>query len=370
MTRCDTGRISAVRFRQTIRPLRTLFRTSLGSKSVATSILIEVGLDGGAGGLGEAPTSFVVPHETPAAIRHVLIQARKVLAGANIEDYPQLLAELRGRFGNFHMTLAGLEVALFRARLARTGQSELKWWGGRSSAVETDITVTFIPDPASLVPWIRRAAKIGFRTYKVKVSGDPAKDAAFVEAVRDQIRAAGVERFIIRLDGNQGYSAETYRRMIDKLGRAGIEIELFEQPLPAADYAGLRKIAGFSPVPVILDETVFDADACGRAIAEKLGDGVNVKIAKSGIAGSAEIVRLARSAGLKLMVGCMTETMVGLSAGVYMAAGTGAFDYVDLDAAHLMFNVRRHGAIEVAGPRYVLEDVPARPGGRTRKAGR
>jgi len=105
---------------------------------------------------------------------------------------------------------------------------------------------------------------------------------------------------------------------------------------------------------VILDETVFDADACRRVIDEGLGDGVNIKVAKSGIAGSAAICKLARAAGLKLMIGCMTETMVGLSAGIYMAAGTGAFDYLDLDAAHLLFNGRRWGDITIAGPRYLF----------------
>ena len=106
---------------------------------------------------------------------------------------------------------------------------------------------------------------------------------------------------------------------------------------------------------MILDETVFDADACRRVIDEDLGDGVNIKIAKSGIAGSAAICKLARDAGLKLMIGCMTETMVGLSAGIYFAAGSGAFDYVDLDGVHFLFARRRFGPITVAGREYILE---------------
>ena len=63
------------------------------------------------------------------------------------------------------------------------------------------------------------------------------------------------------------------------------------------------------------------------------------------------------------MIGCMTETMVGLSAGIYMAAGTAAFDYVDLDAAHLLFGARRYGDIAIAGRRYLI-DGPSR--GRSR----
>ena len=202
---------------------------------------------------------------------------------------------------------------------------------------------------------------MGFGTYKVKVSGQVDTDLAFVRTVRGELESRGV-RATIRLDGNQGYSARTYLRMLDKLAAAGIDVELFEQPLPKGDLAGLRAIRGRSPgrrgggppVPLILDETVFTPDDCRRVIDERLADGVNIKLAKSGIAGAAEILRLARGAGLRLMIGCMTETMVGLSAGIYLAAGTGAFDYVDLDAIHLLFHRRRYGDITVEGRQYVL----------------
>lgn len=345
--------IASVRFRKIARPLRTVFRTSLGSKSVATSVLVEVLLDGGLKGIGEVPTSFAVPQETPEAIKAVLVEARAAIKGMPIGDYPSALAKLRERFGEFHMTLSGLEVAMFRAALAARGQSEPGHWNAFSRSIETDITVAFTRDLKSLSDLLRRPARIGFKHYKVKVSGDTKADIALVKTVREELDRL-VEGAVIRLDGNQGYTAGTYKRMLDELDKAKIAIELFEQPLARDDFAGLRKIAGLSPVPVILDETVFDAQACRRVIDEGLGDGVNIKIAKSGIAESVAIMKLARAAGLKLMIGCMTETMVGLSVGIYMAAGTEAFDYLDLDAAHLLFNVRRQGAITIAGPRYVI----------------
>jgi L-alanine-DL-glutamate epimerase-like enolase superfamily enzyme len=358
------SRIERIRFFKTVRPLRTLFRTSLGSKSAATSVLVEVTLAGGAKGTGEVPTSFVLPHETPEAIKAVLADARLALTGSPIDDYPAHLAALRKRFPAFHMTLSGLEVALFRAALAARGESEFAHWSGRSRNVETDVTVAFMPDGQALSRWMKHTTRIGFRHYKVKVTGNVEADIAFVKAVREHLERLA-EGYVIRLDGNQGYKADTYRRMLDALGRAKIDIELFEQPLAAADFAGLRKIAGCSPMPVILDETVFDADACRRVGDERLGDGVNIKVAKSGIAGSAAILKCARAAGLRLMIGCMTETMVGLSAGIYMAAGTAAFDYVDLDAAHLLFSARRHGDIAIAGRRYLIgESARVRIGGK------
>ena len=348
------SRVRQIHYRKITRPTRTVFATSLGSKSTITSVLVEAALDDGVSGIGEVPTSFSFPHETPEAIKRVLREARSVMRNMPIEDYPSALAGLRKSHREFHMTLSGLEVALFRAALASGGRSELAHWGGRLRRLETDITIPFTPGGASLGPWLDRAAGRGFRTFKVKVSGKVEGDLAFLRWVSEQL-GRRVGEFTIRLDGNQGYTAATYRRMLDGLAGAKIAVELFEQPLRWDDFAGLKRIRRGADVPVILDETVFDADACRRVIDDGLGDGVNIKIAKSGIAGSAAICKLARSAGLKLMIGCMTETMVGLSAGIYFAAGTGAFDYVDLDGAHFLFARRRWGPITVAGDEYILE---------------
>ena len=348
------SRVRHIHYRQITRPTRTVFATSLGSKSAIVSILVQATLDDGASGLGEVPTSFSFPLETPQAIKRVLTEARSVMRGVAIEDYPGALAKLRESHPAFHMTLSGLESALFRASLASDGRSEFAHWGGRSRRLKTDITIPFAPRGASPDSWLDRAADKGFKTFKIKVSGDVETDLDFLRRVSAQLRAK-VGEFTIRLDGNQGYTAATYRRMLDGLSKAKIAIELFEQPLRWDDYAGLKRIRGCADIPVILDETVFDADACRRVIDEGLGDGVNIKIAKSGIAGSAAICELARTAGLKLMIGCMTETMVGLSAGIYFAAGTGAFDYVDLDGVHFLFARRRYGPIVIAGDEYILE---------------
>jgi L-alanine-DL-glutamate epimerase-like enolase superfamily enzyme len=334
--------------------MRTTFATSLGSKTAITSVLVKVVLAGGAEGVGEVPTSFVMPHETPAAIGAILREARSLLPGAPIGDYARPVADLRRRHAAFHMTLAGLEVALFRAALAARGEDERAHWGGKLRAIETDITVPFVPVGDEMERWLDWAIGKGFAAYKVKVSGRVGDDLAFLRRVYSRL-AQSLPRFAIRLDGNQGYTVRSCLRMIDAVGRSRIPVELMEQPLRKDDLSGLRELAPRSGLPIILDETVFSAGDCRRVIDRRLGHGVNIKIAKSGIAGSADILRLARRAGLKLMIGCMTETMVGLSAGLCLAAGTGAFDYVDLDSIHFLHH--RAGPPErfkVAGPRYEL----------------
>jgi len=110
-----------------------------------------------------------------------------------------------------------------------------------------------------------------------------------------------------------------------------------------------------SSVPIIADETVFSPDDCKRVIDEQLAHGVNIKIAKSGIADSQEILRLAKKAKLKLMIGCMTETMVGLSAAICFAAGTSAFDYIDLDSIHFLHHKNSYNGLTIKGRSYDIK---------------
>jgi L-alanine-DL-glutamate epimerase-like enolase superfamily enzyme len=346
--------IKRLSHRVVVRPMKTTFATSLGAKKAATSVLVKVSLSDGREGLGEVPTSFVMPHETPAAISAILDEAREMFTGSRINDYPQILARLRTRHPTFHMTLAGLEVAMFRAALPVAPASEWRHWGGRSTVLETDITIPFVPNGDELKAWLRRITPKGFTTYKIKVSGRIDQDMAFLNSAREILHAA-LPHFVIRLDGNQGYTSGSYARIILALEKARMEIELFEQPLRKDDFAGLRRIRGVGRAPVVLDETVFCGEDCRRVIDSDLGDGVNVKIAKSGLAESSAIIQLARHAGLKLMIGCMTETMVGLSAGIRLAAGSGAFDYVDLDSIHFLHHPPRANGIAIYGCRYVLE---------------
>ncbi len=344
-------KIQSIRLATTVRPMRMLFATSLGQKKAATSVLVTVTLASGAAAVGEVPTSFVLKHETVDAIKRIIRQCAAELIGTPIGAYPSRMQAFRSRHADFHMTMSGLEVALFRASLAEANVSEHRHWGARRDEIVTDITIPFIPDPAAMHTWLATAIRSGFTTYKVKVSGDVDADTALVRSIDHTLRQH-LPAFTIRLDGNQGYTAATYTQMLRRIEREKLAIELFEQPLHKDDFRGMKQVRGRGGIPVVLDETVFWAADCRRVIDDGLGDGVNIKIAKSGIAESHEILTLARRAGLKLMLGCMTETMVGLSAGIYLAAGTGAFDYIDLDSIHLLFHRRRYGDITLDADRY------------------
>ncbi|MDR2018663.1 MAG: hypothetical protein LBQ00_07320 [Syntrophobacterales bacterium] len=329
------------------------FATSLGSKDVLKSIVVRVTLHDGSFGLGECPTSLAFANETIPVIWTRLTEWTPRFVGTSAGEWKERIAQLRRDNQAYPMAISGLEIALFRAWLTATGLSEHSYWGGKSKKIETDITIPFIPGNPALFRWIDYAAKKRFTIYKIKVSGDLTEDKRFISILWRTLEEKTPD-FTVRLDGNQGYTSHSFLRMVDYLQKKAYKLELFEQPLPKGDYRGLAEIKKHSPIPVVLDETVETEEQMKKAVDMDLCHGVNIKIAKSGIQESYNIMRIARESGLKLMIGCMTETMVGLSAGICLAAGSDAFDYIDLDGIHFLHHRNRYGALEIQGPMFVI----------------
>jgi L-alanine-DL-glutamate epimerase-like enolase superfamily enzyme len=352
--------VARLRYRRVTRPLVVTFATALGSKDVLRSVIVSVTLSDGTTARGEIPTSHAARGETIETIPALLAELKPAIEGLEGEGYGRAILRLRHRYPLHPMTLAGIETALFRAFLFSGGGTEHAFWGRSGNVIETDITVPLAANEDAVVRWIGAALRKGFRCFKIKMGGRLEADrrllALFREAAGD---AWGSVR--IRLDGNQGFDEKAFLSFCDVIGKEGWPVELFEQPLPKDDLRGFREIGDRTPYPIILDESVFSVEDLERALDAGAGDGVNIKVAKSGLAGAEAIYNLARRAGLKVMMGCMVETMVGLSAAIYFAAGKGGIDYVDLDAVHFLRHRHRYGDIAVEGPRYSLSSSPCGP---------
>jgi len=347
------GIIKSVRFEKIVRPLRTTFSTSLGRKDVIKSIILDICLNDGSRGLGECPTSFVLRNESIETIEKIIREVAPQLKNRPIEMYNEILDEFRKFYPRNPMTISGIEVALFRAYLAHRGEAEFVYFGGKSSSLETDITIPFTTDMAVLERWLQYVSKKGFTIYKLKVSGNAATDKKLITEVYRLLRDH-TEGFTIRLDGNQGFTENECLTFLDFLGGHNYPVELFEQPLKKDDYEGLKEIRKCSPVPIILDETVFNEADLHRAVEEGLCHGINIKIAKSGISETLKLYDRAKKHGLSLMMGCMMETMVGLSIAINLAAGMGGFDYIDLDSIHFLWHRNIYESIKIEGSKYRL----------------
>ena len=175
----------------------------------------------------------------------------------------------------------------------------------------------------------RQAAEHAWRPLlKVKV-GTP-DDAARIRAVR-----AGAPQSAIILDANEGWTPENLAHHFALCAEA--RIALVEQPLPAGNDSALRDHA--RPVPVCADESVHRTGDVAK-LADRY-DAINIKLDKAG--GLTEALALreaAREHGLKIMVGCMVGTSLGMAPAVLLAQGA---DFVDLDGPLLLARDREPG---------------------------
>ena len=135
----------------------------------------------------------------------------------------------------------------------------------------------------------------------------------------------------IILDANQGYSARETLQFLKLLSKIGIVPDLIEQPVPKADWEGLKQVTRESKVCVCADESASSLADAVRIIKEKAAGAINVKLMKTGLVHALEISRLAHAAGVKLMIGGMMESNLAMTASAHLAAGLGYFDFIDLD---------------------------------------
>lgn len=158
--------------------------------------------------------------------------------------------------------------------------------------------------------------------YKIKL-GTPG-DIDIIEALRS------VTDVPFRVDANAAWTADESIRMSHLLKK--LNVEFIEQPMPADAWDEMKEVYAKSALPVIADEScrgLADVSRCqGRF------DGINIKLVKAGgLTPARNMILEAKKLGLKTMVGCMTESSVGISA---IAQLLPYLDYVDMDGALLL----------------------------------
>ena len=292
------------------------FGIARGSRTSQTVVRVELEHEGVIG-RGEAAAVYYRGENTDAAVEFVT-RAAPPLVGDDpfaLEAIDDRLRTAGGPAGG----RAALEAALHDWIGRRLGVPLWRLLGLSPDAPPTSFTIG-IDSVEGTRDRARRASE--FRALKVKVGG--AEDLERLEAVREESGAP------LRVDANEGWTLDSARELMPELIRLGVEF--VEQPFPAADLDSFNALRDIEPrLPVIVDEGCHDlgdvAPAAGYA------DGINVKLAKSG--GVREAVRMihaARALGLRVMLGCMVESQLGIAPAAAIAS---LADWVDLDG-HLL----------------------------------
>ncbi|WP_291870466.1 dipeptide epimerase [Maribacter sp.] len=175
---------------------------------------------------------------------------------------------------------------------------------------------------ASIEEMVAKMKEKPWPIYKIKLGTD--NDVAIVKELRQHTGA------IFRIDANCAWTAEETIYNAPLLKDLGVEF--LEQPLKADNWEGMEKVMHHSVLPIIADESCIvesDVEKCALHFT-----GINIKLTKcGGLTPALRMIKRGKELGLKVMVGCMTESTVGISA---IAQLLPQLDYVDMDGALLL----------------------------------
>ena len=271
----------------------------------------------GVTGYGEATTNPYYKVTLPSLTRE--IESVRSLLESSPPDQPEALYEnlcTRGLSGFARCAIDLAAWDLF-GKLAEKPLYEL--WGTNMDAYPvTNYTIGL--DTTEVM--VAKMEETPWPVYKIKLGTD--RDVAIVSELRKHTDA------VFRVDANCAWNARETIENAPALKELGVEF--IEQPLPADDWKGMEVVAHHCALPVMADESCqqeSDVDRCALHF-----NGINIKLTKcGGLTPARRMIQKARILGLKVMVGCMTESSVGISA---IAQLLPQLDYVDMDGAMLL----------------------------------
>jgi L-alanine-DL-glutamate epimerase-like enolase superfamily enzyme len=316
--------IDSMEFRTFLNRRTRTFKIASGSSDMEENVIVKL-VSGDDFGVGSGnPTD--VTHETLASMESFLGMVPKRIVGSD-ENYPDKLHEkLDGIATGNTAAKAAVDMALFDLLSKREKKPLYEFLGGKRDRMITDMTIGI----ESLETSVQRAlehTRSGFRALKIKVGLDIEEDIRRVSSVRD---AVGPD-IQLRVDANQGYTVEQAIRFCEVMET--LQVMVVEQPVKEEDYAGLKKVAESSNLPVMADECVKSALDARKIAREGIADMINIKLMKSaGINHAVMINRLAEAADVGTMVGCMGEIQLSIAAGLHFALSSDNVLMADLDS--------------------------------------
>jgi L-alanine-DL-glutamate epimerase-like enolase superfamily enzyme len=248
-----------------------------------------------------------------------------MLMGRNPFQIARITYQLKQVLPKAGSTMAMVDMALFDL-LARKAEIPLyQLLGGFKHKIATSITIGIVSLEETLAQ-AEKHLKDGFTILKLKGGLSHEEDIEKVLKLRETYGKS----FTLRFDANQGYSFKQAILFLDKVRSAGIEI--IEQPTCQTRDESLGKVTRAVSVPVMADESIKTLGDAFRLASNDLIDMINIKLMKmGGIFESMHINSVAKAAGMEVMVGCLDESALGISAGLHFALSRANIEYADLD---------------------------------------
>ena len=298
-------------------PLRHTFKIAYDSRDVQQTLIVEL-QEGIHKGWGEATRNpyygFTISSMTEA-LENIRTQIESTPL-SRPEDY---WAQMHPLLQDNPFALCALDMAAHDLYGKIKGKPLYQLWGLNADQLPlTDYTIGI----DTIENMVNKLQEFPWPLYKIKL-GTP-EDVAIVKELRRHTDA------VFRVDANGAWGvSETIEnsRLLKPLG-----VEFIEQPMPAADMDGMKEVYQHAVLPLIADESCITEQDVARCHGHF--HGVNIKLMKcGGLTPARRMIAEAKQLRMKVMVGCMTESTIGISA---IAQLLPLLDYVDMDGALLL----------------------------------
>jgi len=318
--------------------LKHPFRIARETSEYKQNVLVSIS-DDKFTGIGEAAPS-VYYGENADSVMQVLEEA-STFVGDDPFALEATMIRLTSRFPGDSSARAAVDIALYDLAAQRLGVPLYRWLGLDPDRTPVTSFTIGIDEPKTVLNKVREAA--GYPALKIKLGSE--KDLKVMHTIRNETDAR------IRIDANGGWTVDQAVEMVKHL--SDFDVELVEQPLPPGSPKDWNKVHEAAAMPVIADESVLTSSDVAD-IAD-LADGVNVKLMKcGGIREALRLIHTARAHGMQVMIGCMIESSVAITAAAHLSP---LADYADLDGNLLITNDPFIG-VTVHNGRLVLPQEP------------
>ena len=297
--------------------LKHTFAISRESIDFQPSLIVEL-QNKGFSGFGEATSNPYYKTTVPVMMQD-LEKIRSLIETTTNETPEDFWAIIHPHLKHDMFALCALDMAYNDLYARQKGKKLYELW---NYTTENNPLTDYTIGIASIEKMVEKMQELPWPIYKIKLGTK--EDIAIVTELRKHTNA------IFRIDANCSWDVEETINNAVQLKKLGVEF--LEQPLKADNWDGHKEVFKHSVLPIIADESCIieeDVAKCHNHF-----HGVNVKLVKcGGLTPGRRMIQEAKKLGLKTMVGCMTESTVGISA---IAQLLPQLDYVDMDGGLLL----------------------------------
>lgn len=298
------------------------WRFALGARPESLGVIVRIGIDNDLVGFG-----FVseIPHlgYPITFVRSVLNSVVEALQGCSIVEYQPLLSDIWKKMDGCRPAFAAVEMAILDVLAKAQGLPLYKFLGGAFRHQVDVLRILALKSPHEVAQNAVQLANQGYRYLKIKIdNNDLDLDVARIKAVREAVG----EHIHLTLDANQSYSPKEAVLLYERVHQCNID--LFEQPVPAYDFSGLKFVRNHVQCLVEADESAACLEDVFRLLHMEAVDVISMKILKlGGIQSLLKVSNLCNAAGVRCRVGAHVGSRLLNAAAMHCVAAIPNIDY-------------------------------------------